>query len=490
MSTYKGTKYIDGGFTNNLPVFDEHTIRVCCFSGASDIAPYDRAQSDFMSGSLMGMPMNFTWKNMQRVRRALWPPPASYIIELLERGFHDAKNFILTNDLIQCNSCFKATELELQPVFARAAPTISPAASPSVSRASSYMNLADLQRSGSFRRRDVEPDPITAATIRQLEGMLSADQKGLPSVFEARRSKSGKQITLAALGQPERRPAGHRRPSFAGRLRKRFGRPAKAPPAAAGLVPTIVVDQPAPAPAPAGLTIEEIMKKQEEDSAGPTQLVGPKEGSLSRASSRSASSAGSQNDHDDRHEHEHEHEHNENQSDADDQSDGDQSGDSAIGGLRRELASPLSRPASQSPAEKYLASRKMSLVASQLDLQRQEARNELSPDRFAFAPSQLPSCPPSPNLNRHCSECIRMRQLARMDEIDQLIKCEAQKYGSLVSRDPEKEFNGIRYKLVSWFRQLATPRYSYDMRDPLVAAGGPQAAPAAQRRPSEIPTFN
>ncbi|KAK6057871.1 phospholipase, patatin family [Cooperia oncophora] len=39
--TYRGEAYIDGGFTDNQPAYDDHTVTVSPFSGESDICPPD-----------------------------------------------------------------------------------------------------------------------------------------------------------------------------------------------------------------------------------------------------------------------------------------------------------------------------------------------------------------------------------------------------------------------------------------------------------------
>lgn len=40
---FQTVRYIDGGFSDNLPVLDEHTITVSPFSGESDICPRDKS---------------------------------------------------------------------------------------------------------------------------------------------------------------------------------------------------------------------------------------------------------------------------------------------------------------------------------------------------------------------------------------------------------------------------------------------------------------
>jgi predicted patatin/cPLA2 family phospholipase len=46
---FRGVKYIDGGFSDNQPIFDRNTITISPFSGESDICPMDHT-----SASLLG----------------------------------------------------------------------------------------------------------------------------------------------------------------------------------------------------------------------------------------------------------------------------------------------------------------------------------------------------------------------------------------------------------------------------------------------------
>ena len=38
----KGVRYVDGGFTNNLPMINDNTVTVSPFSGEADICPKDK----------------------------------------------------------------------------------------------------------------------------------------------------------------------------------------------------------------------------------------------------------------------------------------------------------------------------------------------------------------------------------------------------------------------------------------------------------------
>lgn len=475
-----------------MPVFDEHTVRVCCFAGGSDIAPYDKARIDAMKASLQGMSVNLTWKNFRRGARALWPPPASFIIQLLERGFHDTKEFILSNDLIQCDRCFKATERELQPIYSRITPTISPAASPNVSRAPSFLNLSDLHRGtssgGSFklrlskRRSKTSKSPTSKQTDDEnwqppaLPPVRIKEHRRQPvSGFETNRDKSGKRIPRKALErlrleaeenqlQEQQRSQGlpnNHQSGFAQKLREKLQKvaaaksatPEKPPkgnnneyttttgqPQEAPMMPTIVVDEPA---IQSQATELEAEIKPAEEQESPVSILDAmdsrneetsrKESQVAQVKLRTGSLSSSAS-----------------------------SNDSAV---------VLETPGSVgvmfgSPAEKFLAGSKQRTQSISLA---NGASSLLTPtsDRFSSAPSPLPSCPPSPNLNRHCTECIRLRQQARTDGLDESIREAAQLYSSVKSREPEREFNSIKWKLACWLRQIGTPKYSYSFKDEL-----------------------
>lgn len=74
-------------------------------------------------------------------------------------------------------------------------------------------------------------------------------------------------------------------------------------------------------------------------------------------------------------------------------------------------------------------------------------------DKFSPAPEPLPSYPPSPNLNRHCTDCMRLRQEARLDNLEEEIRSEVEKYH--VPEPPLKD--GLKSRLggpLRWIRQL------------------------------------
>uniref|UniRef100_A0A0K0DZD2 PNPLA domain-containing protein n=1 Tax=Strongyloides stercoralis TaxID=6248 RepID=A0A0K0DZD2_STRER len=89
-----GVSYIDGGFSNNLPVFDDmETITISPFSGGADIAPIDNS----LLSSYLPMQVTFgkqiysaSFANIQRMGYALFPPKGEVLKMYYDLGFKDA----------------------------------------------------------------------------------------------------------------------------------------------------------------------------------------------------------------------------------------------------------------------------------------------------------------------------------------------------------------------------------------------------------------
>lgn len=375
MSTYKGVKHIDGGFSDNLPVFDEHTIRICCFSGPSDISPYDRAKMELLSGKVFNTPLYFNFTNCRRFRKALFPPPSAYIIDLLERGFHDSKDFILSNDLIQCDSCYRRTDLRDQPFYARPSPSITPRATPLQTPSGSLLNLAELRAPAHRGREGAEEAPQSLSVL--LGGAPGSDPRAaqkranLSSLLREKLHSCSPDSGLSSSA------------SLAGSPTNEFlGRSASPGPA------IVVEDVDAP--------------KLEAKGERPSPLDD------GAADDDSASSVSGSSD-----------------------SEGESSGQRSAKGEQRPKA-----------------------LRRTTMLNRNSEQQLVTGDKFTLAPSPLPSCPPSPNLNRHCSECIRMRQEARLDLVEEDIRQEALKY---YVGGPPAHGASLGSKLsnpIRWLRQL------------------------------------
>uniref|UniRef100_A0A0N4ZW01 PNPLA domain-containing protein n=1 Tax=Parastrongyloides trichosuri TaxID=131310 RepID=A0A0N4ZW01_PARTI len=89
-----GITYIDGGLSNNLPVFDDiETITISPFSGSADISPSDNS----LFSSYLPMQITFgkqvysaSFANMQRLGYALFPPKGETLKMYYDLGFKDA----------------------------------------------------------------------------------------------------------------------------------------------------------------------------------------------------------------------------------------------------------------------------------------------------------------------------------------------------------------------------------------------------------------
>ncbi|XP_054158375.1 patatin-like phospholipase domain-containing protein 2 [Oppia nitens] len=107
---FQGIAYIDGGFTDNLPVIDKHTITVTPFSGQSDICPLDDMDDNNINNktnnsSLYGLNMaNFslTLTNLYRGIRTLFPAHPEAISRVCQQGFDDALRYLRQKNKIAC----------------------------------------------------------------------------------------------------------------------------------------------------------------------------------------------------------------------------------------------------------------------------------------------------------------------------------------------------------------------------------------------------
>lgn len=353
IATYKGVKHIDGGFSDNLPVFDENTIRICCFSGNTDISPYDKSRKDLLSGTVLNTPLYFTFANFKRGRRALFPPPASYILNLLECGFHDTKIFILDNDLIQCDNCWIKSDKALH------SHTISPCISPALSRANSSLNLNELH---------LNDGPKDKYKNQQFLGQ------------ELLYSSPGSQLSFNHLLKQKLKSFTDSSEHIQDLNNN-------------NVAPSIVVED-----------ADSMLNKSDDES-----------NSISPSSSPSSSFKQKQSP------------------------PGEKEPSKPRANSDRELSQQ------QLAARKALQNRRSTLASLNT--------NELAADKFKRAPDLLPSCPPSPNLNRHCMECARLRIEARNDGVEATIKLEAEKYTS--SAPPIKD--NLRTRLTSplrWIKQI------------------------------------
>ncbi|ERL93768.1 patatin-like phospholipase domain-containing protein 2 isoform X1 [Dendroctonus ponderosae] len=101
---FKNTRYMDGGYSDNLPTLDENTITVSPFCGESDICPRDDSAQLFHI-NVANTSIELSKHNIYRILRILFPPHPEKLANLCKQGFDDALRFLHKNNLINCTKC-------------------------------------------------------------------------------------------------------------------------------------------------------------------------------------------------------------------------------------------------------------------------------------------------------------------------------------------------------------------------------------------------
>ncbi|XP_007253210.2 patatin-like phospholipase domain-containing protein 4 [Astyanax mexicanus] len=98
---FQGQKWIDGGFTDSLPILPVgRTITVSPFSGPQDICPRHAGRRK-LHLRLANMNIIFSKDNIVRLNQALFPPPLSRLQAIHQEGYEDALRFLRTEGWIQ-----------------------------------------------------------------------------------------------------------------------------------------------------------------------------------------------------------------------------------------------------------------------------------------------------------------------------------------------------------------------------------------------------
>ncbi|XP_014602623.1 PREDICTED: patatin-like phospholipase domain-containing protein 3 isoform X1 [Polistes canadensis] len=101
---FRGIRYIDGGFSDNLPTLDENTVTVSPFCGESDICPRDTS-SQLFHVMVANTSIELSRQNFYRFPRILFPPNPKILSNMCKQGFDDALRFLHRNNLINCTRC-------------------------------------------------------------------------------------------------------------------------------------------------------------------------------------------------------------------------------------------------------------------------------------------------------------------------------------------------------------------------------------------------
>lgn len=93
---FRGSRYLDGGFTDNLPVVCRPAITVSPFRARVDVCPADRAANPIYL-RVANEEVALTLDNVVRFVRALVPPPVEALDNIYSMGYRDAYKFIKTS---------------------------------------------------------------------------------------------------------------------------------------------------------------------------------------------------------------------------------------------------------------------------------------------------------------------------------------------------------------------------------------------------------
>lgn len=92
--TFRGQRFVDGGFTDSLPVLPGgRTVTVSPFAGRQDVCPLHRGRLD-ADLRLANMKVKLSVENLKRLNMALFPPSAGAMRAFSEEGFGDAVRFL------------------------------------------------------------------------------------------------------------------------------------------------------------------------------------------------------------------------------------------------------------------------------------------------------------------------------------------------------------------------------------------------------------
>lgn len=95
-------KYLDGGITMNMPLLSSDHCRTVCispFCGRLDICPLDtKSLGPFLN--VGGHDMQMSAVNISRMVHALFPPSTEEMHRYFERGYKDAKRFLIMENAL------------------------------------------------------------------------------------------------------------------------------------------------------------------------------------------------------------------------------------------------------------------------------------------------------------------------------------------------------------------------------------------------------
>ncbi|XP_045691126.1 1-acylglycerol-3-phosphate O-acyltransferase PNPLA3 isoform X2 [Phyllostomus hastatus] len=97
--SFRGERYVDGGFTNSVPFFDtKTTITVSPFYGECDICPKAKS-TNFFHVEVSKLNFHFCLRNCRLVCEMLCPPDLKVLRDTYLQGYLDAARFLEKNGL-------------------------------------------------------------------------------------------------------------------------------------------------------------------------------------------------------------------------------------------------------------------------------------------------------------------------------------------------------------------------------------------------------
>lgn len=101
---FHGVAYMDGGFSDNLPILNDYTVTVAPFAGESDICPQENT-FNYMQIQLSNTSFSISPGNLYRITRILFPPHPEEMSKMCLQGFNDALKFLQRTNKISCLRC-------------------------------------------------------------------------------------------------------------------------------------------------------------------------------------------------------------------------------------------------------------------------------------------------------------------------------------------------------------------------------------------------
>ncbi|KAG0415907.1 hypothetical protein HPB47_006935 [Ixodes persulcatus] len=167
-----GVAYMDGGFSDNLPMLDENTMTVSPFAGDSDICPIDDSfnlmQINFSNTSITLCP-----GNLYRASRIFFPPHPEILSRMCQQGFDDAVRFLQKTNMISCTRC-----LAVQSSFIMEEPEVAAGESTDSEKEGSqhaYDNCTDCK----IRQQLALTDSLPEAMVRAIQEASDQLNKGV-----------------------------------------------------------------------------------------------------------------------------------------------------------------------------------------------------------------------------------------------------------------------------------------------------------------------